>query len=357
MKTPFVTLFVFFTILFSCKAQIQEGEASYYKDVFEGKKTASGEIFHQNLFTAAHRKLPFGTIINVTNLVNGKSTQVRINDRGPYIRNRIIDVSKSVAQFLGFLDRGVTQVSIEVVGFSENNPPNIYSAYSDNQTGLNELALNEAKEPQTTEAQNSVEYQQPVSTSAVVDETTNQNASIQINKVQVVEPSVKQKQVVESSMPSKNEDYTQIHAEVVDMVKQVAGAKEDTSSTSNNKDKETEKKESTNNAIVDVKQKLDNYLAGKELEQQIFDLNADVIRPGFYTVQVSSLTDPVSTFKLGKILADFYQEDVSIVYKKNETATLYSVAIGKKQTRLEAETMLEEIKDRYPYAFILTMNN
>lgn len=94
----------------------EEGMASFYADKFNGKKTANGETYHHAKKTAAHRTLPFGTIVKVTNLENQKQVIVRINDRGPFKKNRIIDLSKSAAQSLGFVSKGLTKVRIEVVG-------------------------------------------------------------------------------------------------------------------------------------------------------------------------------------------------------------------------------------------------
>lgn len=96
-------------------AQTQTGKASFYSDKFEGRQTASGEIYKHNLSTAAHRKLPFGTKVKVTNLQNDKTAVVKINDRGPFIRGRIIDLSQSVANYLGVLNDGNSEVNIEVI--------------------------------------------------------------------------------------------------------------------------------------------------------------------------------------------------------------------------------------------------
>lgn len=89
-----------------------EGQASYYGAKHQGKRTASGERFDQNQLTAAHRSLPFGTQVRVTNLNNEKSVIVRINDRGPYARSRIIDLSRHAAQQLGMLRSGVAPVRV-----------------------------------------------------------------------------------------------------------------------------------------------------------------------------------------------------------------------------------------------------
>jgi rare lipoprotein A len=93
----------------------QEGLASWYGGKFQGRQTASGEIFDTNEFTAAHRTLPFGTILKVTSLESGKSTVVRINDRGPFIPGRIVDLSRAAAAAIGLAGRGVAMVRIEVL--------------------------------------------------------------------------------------------------------------------------------------------------------------------------------------------------------------------------------------------------
>ena len=91
------------------------GMASWYGIERQGKPTASGELFDNKRLTAAHRKLPFGTTVRVTNLRNRTSTLLRINDRGPGVRGRMIDVSWAAAKQLGFLDAGLTRVEVDVV--------------------------------------------------------------------------------------------------------------------------------------------------------------------------------------------------------------------------------------------------
>jgi rare lipoprotein A len=91
------------------------GKASFYGDGFHGKQTANGEIFNKYKFTAAHLTLAFGTRVKVTNLRNRKSVIVRINDRGPYIRGRIIDVSEAAGRVLGMKREGVATVQLIVL--------------------------------------------------------------------------------------------------------------------------------------------------------------------------------------------------------------------------------------------------
>lgn len=94
---------------------VQTGLAAYYHAELQGRRTAGGERYDPNAMTAAHRTLPFGTQVKVTNIANNRSVLVRVNDRGPTQLDRIIDVSRRAAQELGFLDQGMTEVKVEVL--------------------------------------------------------------------------------------------------------------------------------------------------------------------------------------------------------------------------------------------------
>lgn len=95
------------------------GKASFYGPKFHGRKTASGEVFNQYDLTAAHKTLPFGTICRVTNLDNGKSVIVKINDRGPFIQGRILDLSYKAAQVVDGIISGVIDVKIEILKYGK----------------------------------------------------------------------------------------------------------------------------------------------------------------------------------------------------------------------------------------------
>jgi len=97
--------------------------ASWYGPGFHGKLTANGEIYNQMALTAAHKEMPFGTFLRVTNLRNGKSVIIRINDRGPYIEGRELDLSKGTAIALGMVKKGVIKVKVEEIGLKEYPPP------------------------------------------------------------------------------------------------------------------------------------------------------------------------------------------------------------------------------------------
>ena len=119
--------FLIFTLLYSLSCSVakekkkssdyvfyQKGNASWYGPGFNGKKTASGEIFNMNKLTAAHKTLGFGTMVRVTNLRNNKRVIVTINDRGPFAKGRIIDLSKKAALAIDMINDGVVPVKIEL---------------------------------------------------------------------------------------------------------------------------------------------------------------------------------------------------------------------------------------------------
>ena len=122
MRTIFTILFIsFFSVhTIAQSGYIQEGKASFYADKFEGRTTASGERYSHSKSTCAHLSLPFGTLVRVTNLGNGNSVVVRVNDRGPVVPNRIIDLSRSAAEKLGFIGQGIADVRIEVIDENGN---------------------------------------------------------------------------------------------------------------------------------------------------------------------------------------------------------------------------------------------
>jgi len=97
---------------------LEEGLASWYGGKFQGRLTSSGEVFDTDLLTAAHKTLPFGTQVKVTNLANGLHTVVRINDRGPFVEGRIIDLSRAAAEQIDMVGMGTARVSVEVLSFA-----------------------------------------------------------------------------------------------------------------------------------------------------------------------------------------------------------------------------------------------
>ena len=100
--------------------QVQIGIASYYGSKFHKKRTANGEIFNMNKVSAAHKTYPLGTKVKVTNMKNGKSIKLTINDRGPYVKGRIIDLSYKAARKIDFVNQGTTKVRIDVIRLGDN---------------------------------------------------------------------------------------------------------------------------------------------------------------------------------------------------------------------------------------------
>lgn len=136
MKTKaIIILFIGILFTFENKAQksyVKTGIASFYADKFEGRQTANGEIYYHAKRTAAHRTLPFGSIVKVTNLENNKYVVVRVNDRGPFVDNRIIDLSKSAAKELGFVKKGLAKVNVELIASTDDLPDDKPNTNEDN---------------------------------------------------------------------------------------------------------------------------------------------------------------------------------------------------------------------------------
>lgn len=120
IKRVLILLALLIPLCMFSQRQISYGKASFYADKFEGRTTASGEKYWHSKHTAAHKTLPFNSQLKVTNLSNNKTVVVRINDRGPFVKDRIIDLSKSAAKQLDFVKEGVCDVKIEVI--SEGEP-------------------------------------------------------------------------------------------------------------------------------------------------------------------------------------------------------------------------------------------
>jgi rare lipoprotein A len=146
MKKIFALLLI--TVSFSVVlAQTEYGVASYYGTQFHGRSTASGEKYNQFALTAAHKTLPLGTVLKVTNTQNNKSVYVKVNDRGPYIKGRIIDLSTKAAELLGYRNKGTAYVKIEIVN-KESVPSDLLNASLDiaGQNGIKEYDSASVKE-------------------------------------------------------------------------------------------------------------------------------------------------------------------------------------------------------------------
>lgn len=110
----------FYEPILNCTGFVQQGIASWYGVQFHGRQTSNGEIFDMNVLSAAHKTLPLGIWVKVTNLVNGRDLIVRVNDRGPYFKDRVLDLSVAAAKELGFYETGTAPISIQALGYSRS---------------------------------------------------------------------------------------------------------------------------------------------------------------------------------------------------------------------------------------------
>lgn len=119
----YLLLFIAFCFVIPAFGEIYKNNVtvSYYAEDFHGRKTSSGETYNMYDYTCANKELPFNTIIKVTNLSNGKSIKVRVNDRGPFVLNRELDLSKSAAVALGMINTGTTKAKLEIVSLGPDN--------------------------------------------------------------------------------------------------------------------------------------------------------------------------------------------------------------------------------------------
>ena len=123
MKVRIIATVLLFAASFSFASVYKNSaEASYYAEKYHGRKTASGETFNMYSLTCAHKTLPFGTILRVTNLSNNKSVDVRVNDRGPFVKGREVDLSKAAAIKLDMLKTGTAKVRIEILNSKSETP-------------------------------------------------------------------------------------------------------------------------------------------------------------------------------------------------------------------------------------------
>ncbi len=158
--------------------------ASYYADDFHGKKTSNGEIFNMYALTCAHKVLPFGTVVKVTNQKNGKSVHVRVNDRGPFVKTREMDLSKAAAVKLGMIKSGTARVNLEIVSLGKSTKASVQTAVK---------ACKIAGIPYNSNFSNSIKSSKSGSSSAVasksksaVSATASKNGSVSSSKTGTV---------------------------------------------------------------------------------------------------------------------------------------------------------------------------
>lgn len=177
-------------------AQTEFGVASYYGDYFHGRPTASGEKYNQFALTAAHKTLPLGTILKVTNAQNNKSVYVKVNDRGPYVKGRIIDLSTKAAEILGYRNKGTCYVKIEIVKPNQT-PKDLLSASLDiakeNGIGTNDSMT----KPDTVSSLNAYSAKKPF-------ENTNNKTNSSSSPASLPQPAIEIKEANQHGIKNKS---------------------------------------------------------------------------------------------------------------------------------------------------------
>lgn len=177
-------------------AQTEFGVASYYGDYFHGRPTASGEKYNQFALTAAHKTLPLGTILKVTNAQNNKSVYVKVNDRGPYVKGRIIDLSTKAAEILGYRNKGTCYVKIEIVKPNQT-PKDLLSASLDiakeNGIGTNDSLT----KPDTVSSLNAYSAKKPF-------ENTNTKTNSSSSPASMPQPAIEIKEANQHGIKNKS---------------------------------------------------------------------------------------------------------------------------------------------------------
>lgn len=275
--------------VYALRAQTQFGVASFYGGSFHGKPTASGDIYSQNGLTAAHKTLPLGTIVKVTNEKNKRSIFVKINDRGPYVKGRIIDMSTKAAEILGFRNKGTAYVKVEVVNPDEvpemlvNSPDQIAAA-----NGIPE----DCKENESAEKKGSA----PEKTALAAD----------------------------------------------------CNSKEDQTALSTGK--ESSPRKDAPQPITWINPSNTNAIINRSPYFVI--TNIDKSQTGFYAVQVGVFSDPSVIFALMDELEKFKQS-LMIQQVSENGKTVYKLYMGKFQNRAYADALRTVLSDKYKDALVM----
>ena len=174
--------------LMSAQNNEEWGLASYYSDDFEGKTTAYGVAYDKNQLTAAHKLHPFGTMLKVTRLDNNKSVTVKVIDKGPYIKGRVVDVSRAAAEKIGLVAVGVAEVKVEVVGRSKAKPATVQNTKQPERSDIPTSFENTAprrKEVASTETRNEPTPKPKTTTSSSSSKKTSLRVAAVLKKLPV----------------------------------------------------------------------------------------------------------------------------------------------------------------------------
>lgn len=299
----FVCLLFFVSVGYS---QVQTGKASFYSKDFAGRLTASGEKFDPAEFTAAHRHLPFGTKVRVTNLANNKSVVVRVNDRGPFVANRMIDVSAAAAKALGFIEEGVTDVTLKVV---------------DDKKSLGKVSAEATAKKTSTKKEK---------TKKMAVENAGEKSEAKAPVVPKAEPEKVAEGRVKSDLKkeaTKQFEEKTLQADKVAKLEQV--------------EPESSAETSGGATVAQI---------------AFYDIEVAQSNPKGYGVQIGSFSEGANLFRLTSRLKKDYKAQVNIAVKLVEETKIYSVIIGEFGSHKEAETFEKKVVEQYPGSFVVNFS-
>lgn len=287
-------LLLFGAINANAQGGAELGIASYYSDSFHGNETAHGEIYDKNKLTAAHKIHPNGTKLRVTRLDNNKSVVVTVNDRGPYISGRAVDLSKAAAERLGIVDDGVAEVKIEVVG----------------QSSVTETSASAEKSTKPVRKTVPDSYEEP--RPKRITDTGSSSTKISSNSTSKAKPATKSKASTSSATTARRPTSTAAKARLV----------------------------------------------GKEFEQYgIYKINIAYPEKGNYGVQVASLTNHENVFRQVADLQEKSFDDILVNIEKGKDKPVYKIILGPFDSEASAENYRKNLASRYKIkGFVVTLN-
>jgi rare lipoprotein A len=275
--------------LMSAQNNAEWGLASYYSDDFQGKTTAYGVAYNKNELTAAHKLHPFGTMLKVTRLDNNKSVTVKVIDKGPYIKGRVVDISRAAAEKIGLVTVGVAEVKVEVVGRSKAKPATV-------NTG----------QPERTDIPTSFENTAP-----------------------------RKKEV--ASTESRSQADTNPKPKASSSSQKAATTKSSSKKASSSK-KVTTKAKGTAKA----------QFVGKEFEKYgLYKVSIQKPEPGDWGVQIVSLTNYENVFTEVANLQERGFRDILISIEEGGLSPMYKVILGPFETEASAENYRKNLLKRY----------
>jgi len=300
-----VLLFLFLTPMLTAQ---ERGIASYYSDSFQGRNTASGEKYDKNEMTGAHKTLPFGTIVKVTRVDDGRSVRIRINDLGPYISGRIVELSGKAGEALGLYEDGLAEVTVKVLGKSDQSPV---------------LAGNRSASPASSSL--------PPTPTLKVPSGTTAKAPAPKTNIPPAKPLVTDNKLVERGL-EKPKSYNKPARVRATEVKEKPAPKPATTRAAPKK-----------SGVVDL-EPASKFIAGKSYKIEILEHSDKAV---LYGVQVAAVKDIDGMMALVTKYQGKWFDDVYVnVETANDGKPIYKLVLGAFEDRDKAENYKRSMKKR-----------